>query len=275
MAARSRSKPGRRRLPKRVQNAGPAFAAQPPADHHEALVANLTRDSMESFVTAVSPEDDADPAEVTGRRIKALYETVRDSLSIFDSLPAELDLDPPLACKSGCIHCCYNQVALTEGEAIYLGMHLLETRSKERLQDLAVRTRALVDSLQGKKWQDIGMQRHRLPCLFMEDGNCSVYPARPLACRGWNSVDVNMCIESNRTENAMTLIEHHPILRLVADGIQTGLLRGYKTLGLEAGFLLMARAVLLLLEGGAEQGVLACTVDWLQGKPFFARRKAW
>ena len=275
MAARSRSKSGRRRLPKRAMPVGQSFAAQPPAEHQEALVARLSQDCMESLVTALSPDDDALPAEVTGRRIKALYETVRDALSVFDSLPEELDLNPPLACKSGCIHCCYNQVALTESEAIYLGMYLLETRSKERLADLAERTRALVDGLQGKKWQDIGMVRHRLPCLFMENGNCSVYPARPLACRGWNSVNVELCIESNRSENAMTLIEHHPVLRLIADGVQGGLLKGSKALGLEAGYLLMARAVLLLLEGGAEQGVLGCTVDWLQGKPFFARRKSW
>ncbi|WP_272699464.1 YkgJ family cysteine cluster protein [Desulfovibrio sp. Fe33] len=212
---------------------------------------------------------------MSDRRIQALREVVHESYAIFDTVLDELDLDPPIACKSGCIHCCYNQVALTEPEALVLGLHLLETRDSKRLDDLSAKTEALVGSLNGKSWQDIGMARHRLPCLFLENGNCSVYPARPWACRGWNSVDVNMCLESNLSENALTLIENHPVTRLVADSLQKGVLRGASDLGLEAGYLLMSRAVSLLLEGGAEKGVRNCMEDWLLGRPFFARKKSW
>jgi Fe-S-cluster containining protein len=219
------------------------------------------------------PMDDADQPEVSGQRIKALYEVIRESHAIFDSTLVELELDPPIACKSGCIHCCYNQVALTEPEALFLGLHLLETRDRQNLQDLKARTLSLVNSLKGKSWQAIGLERHRLPCLFLEDGNCSIYPARPLACRGWNSVDEEMCRRSNQSENAMTLIENHPAQRLIADSIQRGLLDGSKELGLEAGFMLMARAVLLFLEDDAENRLFDCTGDWLSGRPFFNRKR--
>ena len=200
---------------------------------------------------------------------------MHDSFALFDSMLEELELDPPLACKTGCIHCCYNQVALTEPEALFLGLHLLETRDKRQLSELGARTLALVESLKGKSWREIGMERHRLPCLFLENGNCSIYLARPLACRGWNSVNADMCLHSNLSEDAMAPIENQPIVRLLADGIQSGLLRGSNALNLEAGYLLMARAVLLLLEGGAEKGVLVCTCDWLRGMPFFGRKKDW
>jgi Fe-S-cluster containining protein len=219
------------------------------------------------------PMDDADQPEVSGQRIKALYEVIRESHAIFDSTLVELELDPPIACKSGCIHCCYNQVALTEPEALFLGLHLLETRDRQNLQDLKARTLSLVNSLKGKSWQAIGLERHRLPCLFLEDGNCSIYPARPLACRGWNSVDEEMCRRSNQSENAMTLIENHPAQRLIADSIQRGLLDGSKELGLEAGFMLMARAVLLFLGDDAENRLFDCTGDWLSGRPFFNRKR--
>jgi hypothetical protein len=218
--------------------------------------------------------DGESPAEVSGR-IKALHEVMHESYDLLGTLLAELELDPPIACKSGCIHCCYNQIALSEPEALILGMHLLETRDQQQLQAMGDRVQAMVDGLKGKSWQDIGMARHTLPCVFLENGNCSVYVARPFACRGWNSVDAAMCQQSNLTEDALTPIENHPIMRLMAESIQKGLLRGAGGLGLEAGYLLMVRAVWLLMQDGLEQGLLDCTGDWLSGKPFFARERDW
>ncbi|WP_338668253.1 YkgJ family cysteine cluster protein [Pseudodesulfovibrio methanolicus] len=221
-------------------------------------------------MTALRPQ-----GEAPDHPVKALHDAVREAYAVCESMLDELQLDPPLACKRGCIHCCYNQVALTEPEALFLGLHLLGTRSPERLRDLANRARALADGLKGKSWREIGMMRHRLPCLFLEDGGCSVYPARPLACRGWNSVDEKMCLRSNLSGDALTPIENHPIVREIADGIQSGLLRGASAFGLEAGYLLMARATALLLSGDPEQGIMDTTADWLDGKPFFGRKAKW
>lgn len=271
MAARPRSKTGRtRRQPKRggraIPPAAPSLEAQ-----SEDLAARLSLDRMEAFVTALRAPD----GEPAGPDIPALHEIVRDSYALLDALIDELTLDPPPACKRGCIHCCWNQVALTELEAVYLGLHLLDTRTPEGLRDLADRTAALVDGLKGKSWQDIGMARHRLPCLFLENGGCSVYPARPLACRGWNSVDAAMCLESNLAEDALTPIENHPILRVMADSIQNGLLHGARALDLEAGYLLMARATRLLLHGDPARTILDCAESWLLGQPFFGKKKDW
>ena len=276
MAARTRSKAGRaKRSSRRPSRNGPGALPQGSVAHHEALAARLSQERMEAFVSALAlPDDDGLPA-VSGQRIKALHQVMQASYDLLDAMLGELDLDPPIACKSGCIHCCYNQIALTEPEALVLGMHLLETRDRDQLRDLGDRALALTESLKGKSWQDIGMARHLLPCVFMENGNCSVYPARPFACRGWNSVDAEMCLQSNLTGDALTPIENHPIMRLIAESIQKGLLRGSSALGLEAGYLLMVRAVSLLMEGGAQQGLLDCTGDWLGGKPFFGRKRDW
>jgi hypothetical protein len=32
-----------------------------------------------------------------------------------------------------------------------------------------------------------------VPCPLLHDGRCSVYPIRPMSCRGWNSLDVRAC----------------------------------------------------------------------------------
>ncbi|WP_316896707.1 YkgJ family cysteine cluster protein [Pseudodesulfovibrio indicus] len=271
MAARSRSKSGKaRRQPKGGGRAIP-FAAASPEAQAEALAARLSQERLEAFTAALRPAD-GNPAVPD---IRALHEIVRGSFALFDSLHDDLILDPPLACKQGCIHCCWNQVALTEPEALYLGLHLLDTRTPERLRELAAKAEGLVDGLKGKSWREIGMARHRLPCLFLENGNCSVYPARPLACRGWNSVNAAMCLESNLTEDALTPIENHPILRLMADSIQDGLLRGSRSMALEAGYLLMARATHLLLRDDPAATILACAESWLLGQPLFGRKRDW
>ncbi|OIQ49369.1 hypothetical protein BerOc1_01294 [Pseudodesulfovibrio hydrargyri] len=270
MVARSRSKIGKaKRSPRRPARNNLALPLASPSAQREALADRLSQERAEAFQAALRPQGETD------HPFKALHDAVREAYAACDALLDELQPDPPLACKRGCIHCCYNQVALTEPEALFLGLHLLGTRSPERLRGLADRAQALADGLKGKSWQEIGMIRHRLPCLFLEDGGCSVYPARPLACRGWNSVDERMCLLSNLSEDALTPIENHPIVREIADGIQTGLLRGASSLGLEAGYLLMARATALLLSDDPEKGVMDRSADWLDGKPFFGRKTSW
>lgn len=276
MPPRSRSKTGKsKRSPKRIKSAGAVVQTVSAADQHDTLAERLVQEHMEALINALQPADNAASPEATGQGIKALFRVMQESYETLDSMLDELVLDPPLACQRGCIHCCYNQVAVTEPEAVFLGLHLLETRDSKQLLALEAKTRALVESLKGKSWRDIGMDRHKLPCLFLENGTCSVYMARPLACRGWNSVDASMCLQSNLSGDALTPIENHPIVRLMADSIQAGLLRGASGLGLEAGYLLMARAVRLLLDGTSETRLLDCSGDWLGGKPFFGRKRDW
>lgn len=276
----SRTKPGRskrtsQRCAARVVHGGPATRAQDIATQHEALAARIIQDRMAAIMGALQAPRAEAPADGSGQDFESLYDVVRESYEVCGSLLAELELDPPLACKRGCIHCCHNQVSLTAPEALFLGFHLLETRSPQQLQELELRALALVERMRGKSRQEIGMERHLYPCLFLEQGNCSIYPARPLVCRGWNSVSEAMCLESNQSGDALAPIENHAIVRLLAESIQLGLLHGSSALGLEAGYLLLARATVLLLEGGLEKNVLSCTDDWLRGKAFFARKKAW
>lgn len=211
------------------------------------------------------------PANSSTDGNRHLYELMQESYEIFGSLVEQATLNPPLACKQGCTYCCINQVSLTEPEAIYLGMHLMETRSPNQLLDLKDKTKALLEKLEGKSRQQIGMERHLHPCLFMGEETCSVYPARPFVCRGWNSVNADMCRHSNQSGDALAPIENHPFPRIMSDSIQLGLLNGARDKGLETGFLLLPRAVNLILENGIDN-IDDLAQSWLAGKPFFAKK---
>lgn len=262
MAARQRRPPGgSAHKPHRPPRLGPE-----PSDQHQALTERIIQDRERALVQALSPAPD--PIRPVSP-IQALQETVQESLELFDSLQDGIAFNPPMACKRGCVHCCANQVGLGEPEALGLGLHLLETRGPEALAELAARGRALVADLHGKSWRDVGMERHLRACLFLGETGCTVYPARPLACRGWNAVDAAQCLRSNESADAMTLVEQHPLPMLLAEAVRTGMLRGAQALGLETGFLLLPRAVVLMLD----TGVMACAEAWLAGRAFFAANR--
>ncbi len=257
----------------------PALAAQgattvppPPPSPDEELAADIILERKAAFEAALALDGSGDKTN-SGNRVKAFYECMEESLGLCDTLIAEPELTPPIACKRGCIYCCSNQVSLSEPEALYLGFHLLETRSTQQLRELRTRAQAMAAAFEGKTRQEIGAQRHLYPCLLLGEGTCAAYAARPLVCRGWNSVNAEMCAYSNQSHDAQAPIENHPVLRLMAESVQLGLLKGAQARGLEAGFLLLIRALCLLLEGDMEQTMIQRTDDWLNGRPFFALKQ--
>lgn len=81
---------------------------------------------------------------------------------------------PSSACRSGCSDCCSISVGVlrTEAEAIsrFTGRPMVEADGPE----IGVR---LADLFVGR------------PCTFLKEGKCSIYPVRPLACRGQFNLD--------------------------------------------------------------------------------------
>lgn len=98
-----------------------------------------------------------------------------------------------VACQAGCAHCCYQAVGVSVPEVLALEAHVRATRSPEQREALAARVRQADDRTRGLT----SAQRLSpdLPCPFLEDGRCGVYEARPLACRGTNSLDAQACAE--------------------------------------------------------------------------------
>src|SRR3569623_3215541 len=107
--------------------------------------------------------------------------------TLIDGLPAKADR--PVACHDGCAHCCYQAVGVSVPEALALEAYVRATRSPAEREELAARVRQADQRTRGLT----SAQRlsPELPCPFLEvaDGRCTVYEARPLACRGTNSLD--------------------------------------------------------------------------------------
>lgn len=244
-----------------------AASAAASGDLQEAFARRVTAERAEALSRVLE-----DTEQGRGDRgVERLCHVMEESYALFDDLLAEMDLDPPLACRRGCSFCCCNQISLTPPEAILLGLHLLETHRGPALERVEARVRTTLERIHGKSRAEIGLIRHLLPCPFLEDGACSVHPARPLVCRGWNAVDAEQCRRANDLQDPWTMIENHALPRVLAEAIQLGLLQASRAHGLEAGFLVVTRAARLMLE----HGVGECAVDWLGGRPFFGRKISW
>jgi Fe-S-cluster containining protein len=169
---------------------------------------------------------------------------------------------PPLACRAGCAWCCHKLVGTVAPEVLRIANFVRETFSAEDVATLTDRAAGLDEqrrSLTHDPWA-----AERLPCaLLLEDGRCSVYPVRPLTCRGYNSTDVRRCEESATSRAHVTVPKDQVQLRL-GTFVLDGLCAGVAEAGLAGDRLELTAAlrVALTVPDTAER--------WLRGEPVFA-----
>jgi Fe-S-cluster containining protein len=99
------------------------------------------------------------------------------------------------ACQTNCSWCCHMTVVTAIPEIFLLIQYLISHLSADQYQDRLTSIKTAYDA-----WMGIPGRAYRntnIRCPLLEggdtDGACSVYPSRPLACRGWNSYDVEAC----------------------------------------------------------------------------------
>jgi len=108
--------------------------------------------------------------------------------------------DGAVACKVGCDHCCYQVVGVTPPEALAIVDHLKRTLSSEELDHVRERVARLFERTRGLTSAERFSPDH--PCVFLQAGSCSIYAARPLSCRGMNSLDAGECATRLREPKA-------------------------------------------------------------------------
>ena len=105
-----------------------------------------------------------------------------------------------ISCKAGCAACCRQLIAVSIFEAEALSAWI-RTLPEVRQQELASRfhqallklaAAGLIDRMVSEDWLAESETHHnlaidylyqRIPCPFLEDESCSIYPMRPLVCR--------------------------------------------------------------------------------------------
>ena len=93
-----------------------------------------------------------------------------------------------LACKKGCNYCCHQYVSASPLELFYLA-NMIKNAADEHdyVGPVDHAATLLKDTPQAE------ITNHKTRCGLLTDA-CSVYPGRPISCRGYASEDVEKCI---------------------------------------------------------------------------------
>lgn len=98
---------------------------------------------------------------------------------------------PYTPCTKGCSHCCYMAAAVSDYEADMIGRYLGRTKA-----NAGVSIEQYADPKGGDGAAKVD-EYTGVPCTLLDDnGKCSVYPVRPIACRTHHNIayDETNCI---------------------------------------------------------------------------------
>ncbi|MDA0241682.1 MAG: YkgJ family cysteine cluster protein [Proteobacteria bacterium] len=140
--------------------------------------------------------------------IPALLRLVQDAVSLSNDLLAEIaerDISDitEIACEIGCAWCCYQQVGVTAPQALHIADYLQRGDAKIPADAALERLEELDDITNGMS--NVERLKIRRPCALLdEQGACLIYAVRPLACRGCNSMDAEICRRTVEDFEAIT-----------------------------------------------------------------------
>ena len=124
----------------------------------------------------------ANRQQTDSAKTRALYDAVA---------PLAHDLAQHAVCRKGCSHCCHIAVAINQAEADLIARRTGRTPAKPA-------NRMLEGREQFAHAIPLG---YGDPCPFLVDNQCSIYDARPLACRMHFNLDTaaDLCkLDNNR-----------------------------------------------------------------------------
>jgi Fe-S-cluster containining protein len=179
-----------------------------------------------------------------------------DSQARFDREAGKLPPPRRLACKAGCYWCCHGPVQTSAVEALRIAAYLRAADRGGRVAEVRRLTSAWLARAAANP-----SAAARLPCPLLANGRCSIYAARPLACRAWNSYDANACREDLLGVGGRPVPVHRLHLALEAV-IAAGLDEALVERGLRADVLELAPALSAALSSRSAE-------RWLAGEPVF------
>ena len=127
----------------------------------------------------------------------ALHQSLKEMYEAIDGLIDSLFVyarqqNQSIHCKRGCSWCCHQPVFALDYELDYLKMAIENSFDAETISGIAEKAKQKQDKLRHLKGDELMNAKH--PCPLLKDDACSVYEARPMACRIYLSSDVKSCV---------------------------------------------------------------------------------
>lgn len=221
---------------------------------------------------AWSPEEEVLFEKTGGSVLKALRRTNNpaDLLAVFrsahkgfdrayDSAPAAARA--AVACRAGCGTCCHVPVGVQAHEVLLAAEFIQRNYSPADLDAVIAGTAAHRAAFAGRTMDErAAMQR---PCVLLRDGSCTIYEARPEACRSHHSRNLDGC-RSNLESGVDTVDVLIPEIRARMFAVMLAIDQA----AAEAGFDGRAYDFGSALHEALTDGM--CAVRWMQRQPAFS-----
>jgi len=168
-------------------------------------------------------------------QVDTTIEVACDAHSVLDGLIVEAlrTGGVRIDCKSGCSWCCYYQVDALAPEIIAIAAYVREQFTTEGFNALKLRISESVNAAIGRtplEYRALGK-----PCPMLVNNRCSIYPVRPIACRGWNSRNARKCEAAHRKPiDRSVTIPIYGVINALADSVSCGLSKALNREGLES-----------------------------------------
>ena len=175
---------------------------------------------------------------------------------------------PELDCGKGCAYCCYPPVSASVPEVANIIGYLRAVAGEQLARETRERLEKAFQVTRGMSAQE--RFAVSLPCPFLVDEQCSVYPVRPLSCRGFNSTDVEVCRRNYEDPKNLSPVNAFSLQTAWAWSLKTGTLKGLKEMGLNPTRVDLTKAAYTMFDD--PDGVLE---DWLDKKPVLADCEAY
>ena len=187
----------------------------------------------------------------------------RTAAIAFDSAITRLEpmVQPPerpLACGRGCAHCCHITVVTDVPTVLNLAEHIRAHFATDQREDLRRRmAKRIVAMLNPER------VKARLPCPLLVDGACSVYQARPLICRSFNSFDADACAREIMSGRPGITVPAYDVPLRVGMAVPKGVEEGLVEAGQFDGGIELVRGLAIAMTGPD------AAKRWLAGEELF------
>jgi len=182
----------------------------------------LPREAGEELAVYAAEYHDATAILQSGKEAEQVTAVVSNAHGWADSMISQSPEVIRRACQTGCAFCCYvPTVLVTAAEAVYLADWLRTHCSSEELD--ALRKRLVERQQRQRNPASPAAGNPPIPCVLLQNNQCMAYAARPLKCRGWNSLRRDVCEQAYGHSQSSVQIPADAYAFMMGNAVLSGL----------------------------------------------------
>ena len=145
----------------------------------------------DGFKLGLSMVENGMTKETLFQATRSMYNAIDDLINSLLSYAKRQGVN--IDCKKGCEWCCHQAIFAISHEVHFLTDYMADYFSGDQIKTVLQKAKDKNDQVKKLGTEDI--LNVKSPCPLLNDGKCSVYEARPMACRIYLSQNLSSCIE--------------------------------------------------------------------------------